>query len=298
MEMSGAKSVGIVVPAYYARPYLAHALEGVVNQEGSFTVKLVVIEDGTPKGEDAESIVRQFPSASYQRLEANHGVFHARWVGAQQLPSVDYVAFLDQDDRWRPNFLARLSGVLEQDPNLAFAACNMAVHRDGHVASLYTDRVPSLALADLKVANQLISPSQVLVRGAAFRQLTLDPDLKAPGADDWLMWLALLAPGGGATYIHEVLADYRDHPGGAHRQRAVMLASERLVVDQWFPRLGFSRWDQRRFRGRLALDQLAEGIKGGQLGKVVSGLASALGDPVAFTSAMRFRQDHKMRGIL
>lgn len=291
-------SVGVVIPAYFGRAFLRDALASVASQEGSFTIHAVVIEDGTPIGEDAKDVVSQFPFAHYRRLPDNHGVFYARWVGARELPPVEYVAFLDQDDRWRSPFLLRLSRVLEEDQTLAFAACNMAVHRDGQASLLYAGRVPSLALHDLKVANQLVSPSQVLMRAAVFRQLALDPDLRAPGADDWLMWLALLAPGRRAQYVHEVLADYRDHPAGAHRQRAVLLASERLVVDQWFRRLGFTQRDQRNFYGRLAFDLVSEGLKAGNLLKVASGVRQGLADPAAFTSAMRFRQDHKARGIV
>ncbi len=289
-------TVGVVIPIYYGRKYLRETLQSVFGQNFSGSLQVVGIEDGTPIDEASHNICHEFPM-KYVPLARNQGVMACRRVGAEQLVDVDYLAFLDQDDVWYPNFLSELIPPLDNHPQLAFVACNARLTDQGQGRPLYRDRVPSLCLADLKVANQIVSPSQVLMRRSCWQDALWSENLHG-GADDWLLWLALLAGGYDACYVPRVLLDYRIHAEGAHNDRPRMLQSERIVVDEWFLRLGFSRWDQRRFYGRAAFDGLIEGTRDRQWALVVQSLLQAIRDPMALWSAFRFRQRHKSKGIV
>lgn len=289
-------TVGVVIPVYFGQRFLPDALNGVRAQDFSGHIEVVVVEDGTPAEARCQAIAGQY-GVEYRLLENNRGVFAARLAGAEMF-SHPYLAFLDQDDVWAPSFLRRMIAALERDLDLGFVACNARVVSPQGSRALYRERRPSLCLPDLKVANQLVSPSQTVIRRQAYEKARLTPDLSAPGADDWLMWLAILASGYRAGYLSETLVDYRDHDGGAHHQQALMRKSEEYVVDVWFPRLGFTRWDQRLFYGRRVVDDLVVALRSRRYGKFLRALGQGGKDPLALWAALEFRRRHRREGIV
>ncbi len=291
-------SYGVVIPAYYGRPYIHRALASVFSQEGIANLKVVVVEDGTPDPHRVQDLVSEFP-AEYLRLNKNGGVFLARWSGWQYLQgTVDYLAFLDQDDAWHPTFLQKMTRELQSVAHCGFAACNAQIISEHASRPLYQERQPNLLLADLKVANQLISPSQVLIQASSLETLALVPDLPYPGSDDWLLWLAILAQGYHASYRHVVLVDYYDHQNGAHQDSGAIKASAAYIADHWFSRLNFSPWDQRLYHGRVHWDNIAVGIRNRQPLTFLEGARGFFSDPAAVWAARAFRRRHKAQGIV
>lgn len=281
--------VGIVIPVYKGRRFLRDCLDSIQEQSPDITRTTVVVEDGTPAGDDAADIVAAYPDVRYEALGINRGVFFARWHGARMLGDVRYLAFLDQDDAWRPDFLARTVGVLDTHPRAVMAVTNAEMHTATGPYTLYRFGTPSITLADLKWVNTIIAPGQVLMRRETWETAHITPDLEAPGADDWLTWLALLAAGGEGIYVPEILIDYREHAAGAHNW-VNMRNSERAVVRQWFPRLGLSRWDQRCYEGRVALDALRGARHRKSVRQGLQALFAAAHDPAAFVAAIRERK--------
>lgn len=296
-------SYGIVIPAYYGRPFIKRCLDSIFNQQDiNDSLYVVVIDDGTPEPESVTDLVSDYP-VHYYRLKTNQGVFQTRLWGLAKLPQdVKYCAFLDQDDTWRPRFLATLTSLLDESSDLGFAACNACVteeHNGGKEHALYDTRHPSLLLEDLKIANQLISPSQVLIRRQALDSLSYgDTHLPYQGADDWLLWLSILSKGYLAAYTDSILVNYYDHKQGAHHDTIAMSRSEEYIVAHYFPLLHFSHWDQRLYQGRVGWDHIAEGIRSKNLNRLFQGLRILLTDPVALNQARLFRSRHKHRGIV
>jgi|SRR5579875_864916 len=293
----GPPAVGVVVPVFRGRRFLRDTLEGVRAQAPDIPRAVIVVEDGTPPGEDARDIVAAYPEVRYERLSENRGVFFARWYGAHALASVRYLAFLDQDDVWRPDFLARTVRALEADEQAVMAVTNAEMRTEHGAYRLYRVGRPSVTLDALKWVNTIIAPGQVLLRYDAWREARIAPDLSAPGADDWLMWLAVLARGGRGLYIPDVLVDYREHAGGAHN-RVDMTRSERAVVRLWFPRLGLGPWDQRCYEGRVALDALRRARYRKSLPSLLEGLWGAIRDPAAFMAAWKERRRRRRHGFV
>lgn len=281
--------VGIVIPVYRGRRFLPEALESVAVQSPRISREVLVVEDGSPQGETSADIAAAYPGVRYEGWPDNRGVFYARWYGATRLGGTRYLAFLDQDDAWRPGFLARTLEALEQRPGAVMAVTNAEMRTASGPYTLYRLGTPEITLQALKWRNIIMTPGQVLVRRTAWDAADLEPSLSAPGADDWLLWLALLASGGQGVYIPEVLLDYREHAGGAHT-RVDMRRSERAVVSTWFPRLGLSLWDARCYEGRVALDLLREARSERAPGRAWAGVIRALRDPAAFLAAVRERR--------
>ncbi len=291
-----APQVGVVIPIYYGRAYLRSTLESVFQQTYDGSILVIGIEDGTSAAEASGDICREFPM-QYLALSQNQGVMACRRAGAERLMDVDYLAFLDQDDTWHPNFLTEMVRHLEDDRDLVFVVANARLTEQGQGQLLYHERIPSLRLADLKVANQIVSPSQVLMRMARWKEVPWSESLSG-GADDWLLWLFMLSNGHRAQYVPDILLDYRVHARGAHSDRDRMSQSERKVVDEWFLRLGFTHRDQRLCYGRMAFDGVIEGLHGREWGDVVQSLRQGIRDPWALWSAFLFRARHKSQGLV
>lgn len=93
--------VSVIMPAYNARPYIAEAINSVLEQDYPH-VELIVIDDGSRDGtaECAES----FGERVKVIRQANAGVAAARNKGLAEARG-ELIAFLDADDVWLPGKL-------------------------------------------------------------------------------------------------------------------------------------------------------------------------------------------------
>lgn len=290
--------ITVVVPVWNGRAFLAKALNSVRQQEKSpWPVQLIVVEDGTPAGADSEDIAQAY-HAEYHYLWPNQGVAHARRYGAGlSVFDEGYLSFLDQDDFWYPPFLFQMTDALSRDSSKGFAVSNAdVIFPSGAKYRLYQTKFPSLRLPDLKMFNHIVTPSQVLMRLSSFRRSGWTGVLESPGADDWLLWLTLYSKGCPGVYVPIPLMAYLEHEAGAHRDLASMRQSEAGVVRDWFGRLGFSQWDQRRYWAGVSIERSLHMASHHQWGKFFGTLSStACRDPRAAVSAAWYRVERKLK---
>ncbi len=97
--------VAVVIPSYGREKLLLETLQSVFNQKGKFQLQVFVIDDHSPT--PLSPIVhKQFPQVKVIRNRTNLKSGPSRNVALKYLKS-DYVAFLDQDDLWEPDFLTQ-----------------------------------------------------------------------------------------------------------------------------------------------------------------------------------------------
>ncbi len=290
--------VTIVVPTWYGRDYLSRCLDSVKQQEKvPVPVQLIVVEDGTPENYAAEDIAWRY-HAEYHYLRRNQGVAEARRLGASLSVFDDgFLAFLDQDDYWYPTFLTTMIGALNNHPRHGFAVSNADIaFPSGKRYQLYQTKFPSLRLSDLKMFNHIVTPSQVLIKLDAFRAINWTGQLSTPGADDWLLWLSLTCHNFPGLFVPAVLMGYWEHEGGAHQDIPKMRQSEANVVAQWFPKLGFSHWDQRRYWAGVEIERSLHYAYAKKWAQCLATLShTTLKDPPACLSAAWYRIERKLR---
>lgn len=106
--------ISVLIAAYRAERFLPAALASVAAQT-HLDWELVVVEDGSRDA--TEALVRAFATTvaprpvHYANLGVNQGVAAAR-NRLLELSTGEAVAFLDADDRWRPEHLAGLAAAL------------------------------------------------------------------------------------------------------------------------------------------------------------------------------------------
>ncbi len=102
-DADGRPLVSVVITAYNRPSYLRDAVESVLEQTYD-RIELVIVDDRSdvPSIEAIEGIgVGNLSSFQYVRHETNRGANAARNTGIEASTG-DYVAFLDDDDRWLP----------------------------------------------------------------------------------------------------------------------------------------------------------------------------------------------------
>lgn len=110
--------ISVVVPVFNGERFLAEALESV-RQQTLPAAEVIAVDDGSTDGSAA--LLDTYPDVRVVR-QANGGCAIARNRGAA-LAAHEVIAFLDQDDVWLPDRLARGAAHLASDPGLGFVVC-------------------------------------------------------------------------------------------------------------------------------------------------------------------------------
>jgi len=160
--------VSVVMPAYNAERHIGEALESVLAQTYA-PIEIVVVDDGSSDA-TAEAVRRFGPRVRFT-AQTNAGAGAARNRGVA-MASGRYIAFLDADDSWPPEKLARQVEILQQNP-----ACDLVF---GQVQQFYDGG------ADLGGPEPGILPGTLLARREAFDRVgPLTETLKLGEFIDW-----------------------------------------------------------------------------------------------------------------
>jgi len=114
-------AISVIIPCYNGEAYLAEALESVAAQTLQ-PAQTIVVDDGSTDGSAA--VARSFPWVTLVSQE-NRGLPAARNAGLA-VATGDLLAFLDADDAWEPQKLARQAAYLAEHPEVPFV---FAYHR-------------------------------------------------------------------------------------------------------------------------------------------------------------------------
>jgi glycosyltransferase involved in cell wall biosynthesis len=215
--------VSVVVPTYRRPMMLVEALESVL--AGSYSdIEVLVANDGPAEDlEPARSRLRD-PRIRWITRPQRLGMLENN-LDAFRLARGEFIAHLDDDDRWTDSLLSTLVPILEAHPDVVLAfADHFVTDADGAVDEAATDENSRLygrtALAEgrhrpfgrLAVVDRSI-PQQC---ACVFRRSALDLGAYSEQVgcfwDQWTSYL-LAGTGGAAWYVPQRLAFYRRHAG-------------------------------------------------------------------------------------
>ena len=120
-----APKVSIIMPAYNRACIIRTAIDSVRNQSLS-SWELIIVDDGST--DQTREVVREYSLMDdrIRLIESNHkGVCSARNIGIRNAKG-KYLAFLDSDNTWRPNFLnLMIAGLSSSSSKAAYCAIHM-----------------------------------------------------------------------------------------------------------------------------------------------------------------------------
>lgn len=219
--------VSVVMPAFNARRFVEESIASVLGQSLG-DLELIVIDDGSSDG--TADVARASGDGRLQVLgQANRGPSAARNLGLSRARGTGYVAFIDADDRWAPEKLARQVAFMNAHPQCSIAGCFMRyVSSHGRALGVAGEALDERHQASIACGESFPFPlSSFLVRRRALDEVGgFDESLGWPtGGSEDIDLLARLAHVGAVACVPEVLGDYRIHPSSA-------MARDRLNVNR------------------------------------------------------------------
>jgi GT2 family glycosyltransferase len=227
-------TISAVIPVYNGARHLAEALESVRAQTRG-AAEVIVADDCST---DVSGEIAAAWGATVIRLVENGGPARAR-NAAIRLARGEAIAFLDADDRWAPDHLERVAGMLDRFPDaiVGFGGVQRFGARTGRKQPSIPAEVPTWM--DPLLLETILPQGSVVVRRTALDSVGgYAEDLRY--AEDYDLWLRL-ARRGRFVATHAPTLHYRLHdaqssralPGmfeGAWRARARALAALELEV--------------------------------------------------------------------
>jgi len=209
--------VSVIIPTFNRPKLLREALESIARQTYP-SFEIIVVDDGS-KTPGVGDVCRSFPQCRYFRQE-NAGRSAARNFGVKHARG-DFLAFVDDDDLWKPDKLARQTAFLTQNPEAG------VVHGPAEVIG--EDALPTGVVIGAnnpewregKVFAHAVrrcvvkSPTPLMRRSLRARVGPFNTNLHH--GEDWEFW-ARAAYVTNFGYIKEPLAYYRVHPGSSTEQ--------------------------------------------------------------------------------
>jgi glycosyltransferase involved in cell wall biosynthesis len=122
--------VSVLIPTYNRGHILGQALQSVLNQTYQ-DFEILVVDDGS--SDDTVDVLKSFPDERirYFRHPQNRGCSAAYNTGIS-LAEGTFVATLDSDDSWMPNYLERQVGFLTRHPEIGAAFSDLEIVADTH----------------------------------------------------------------------------------------------------------------------------------------------------------------------
>jgi glycosyltransferase involved in cell wall biosynthesis len=246
-------TVSVIIPAYNCTQYIPEALDSVFAQTFK-DFEIVLVNDGSPDTEMLEQLIAPYRDRIIYRKQENRGPAAARNTGIRAARG-NYLAFLDSDDCWPPEYLAAQMRLFEETP-LDLVYADAFYFGDGPLP-----RKTFITAANPHVAtfgDLLLEGNQIITSGAvASKQVIVDAGLfdeseSVRGPEDYDMWLRLASRGAKIAYQPTVQALRRVHPNALTSNDTKMLEAEEHVLSKLEKTLELSQENRSLLRSRLA----------------------------------------------
>ena len=296
-RMPASPGVSIIIPAYKVAPFMRETLDSVFAQ--TFTdFEVIVINDGSPDTLQLEEVLEDYRDKIIYLKQANQGAGAARNAGLR-VARGEFVAFLDGDDVWLPNFLSEQVRLIQSDGDydLVYAdALNFGEGVPGNRTSMQTNPSHGKVTFERLLCGECnVITSTVLARRQPI-MLVGCFDESIVNSQDFDLWLRLSKDANARiTYQQEVLIRRRIYQGSLASDPVKSLQGELRVLEKTSTRNDLTAAERAALERVIPLRKAtADVIRGKQL--LVSGdFDSAVS---AFRSAQEYLHSWKLRLVL
>lgn len=223
--------VSVVIPCYNVERYLAAAIDSVLGQSYE-NVEVIVVDDGSTDG--SPGILDGYGDRIRVLRQSNLGLPAARNAGIRVCRGA-YMAFLDADDWWDCEFVAKMVTALKHS-GAVLAYCgwqNVGLpgrRGEPFVPPDYSglDAVEAFLEGCRWPVHAALTQSALVRSVGAF-------DETLTSGEDFDLWLRI-APFGGVVRVPEVLAHYRFHDGPQMTKNHLKIIANHWRIQQKFLR--------------------------------------------------------------
>lgn len=138
-------SIAVVIPVYNGGELIQRCLESVFAQklDQDTILEVIVIDDGS--SDNTLEIVREFGASITLLQQAHKGPAAARNLGIRY-SNAAYLALLDADDYWKPDFIVETLRFLMEHPEaigVSTGQIHKSLNRDAKIAPAFLADLPS-----------------------------------------------------------------------------------------------------------------------------------------------------------
>ena len=224
--------VSVIIPSYNTAPYIGETLASICAQE--FTdYEVIVINDGSPDTEQLERVLTVDRDWIIYLKQANGGLSSARNAGIRAARG-QYIALLDSDDLWEPDYLTVQVAALDADPSVAVSYANAMIFGDSLDAGKdYMSIFPSKGEVTFQRLVEMecnVLVSAIVRRDWLARAGPFDEALRTN--EDFDMWLRIVQAGGRFVYQRRPLWHYRKRGGALSADPVAMWSGYLRVLEK------------------------------------------------------------------
>ena len=203
-------AVSVVMPAYDVAEYISEALESILAQT-FHDYEIIVVNDGSTDTIELERVLEPYREHIVYLKQDNRGAAAARNTGLY-VARGEFVAFLDADDSWLPEFLESQLAFIKSHGQCDMVYADALLFGETSLAGkTFMETTPSKG--DVTFESLITSNCNVITSGVVARKQTIldaglfDEDLLR--AHDFDLWLRMVRNGARAGYQRKVLLNYR-----------------------------------------------------------------------------------------
>lgn len=171
------KLVSVIVPVYNVESYIAETIQSVLDQTYE-NFELLIVDDGSP--DRSAEICQKFTDSRIQIVrQTNRGLAGARNTGIRHAKG-EYIAFLDGDDIWLPDKLAKHAQHLETSHKVGISFSRSAlIDETGKALGTYLmpRRLQDIDLPYLLKENPIGNGSAAVIRQTVLDDIKFEANL-------------------------------------------------------------------------------------------------------------------------
>lgn len=243
--------LSVIIPAYNAEKYIKECIQSITSQNSSSeSVRIIVVIDGsTDKSRSiAESLLSKHEIRSKLIVQENLGPATARNTGISFVET-EYVAFLDADDKWVPDYLDTVLPLLHQNYDMIEHDA-LKITKDGtpintlKIASAPTGKIQETEKHQFLETFRCYSWARIyrtqMVREHPFPSgRRFEDNATTP----WYYWMSR-----GTLSVGKSLIEYRQHPLSTlatHRPEDLLEINQAIIeASQMYAKHGGEYWQR------------------------------------------------------
>ncbi len=197
--------VSIITPSYNSEKFISATIQSVQNQTHQ-NLEMIIVDDCSQDKtvEIIESFIKNDKRIQLHRLDKNYGAGIARNTAINSAKG-DYIAFLDADDLWKPEKLAKQLAFMKTN-SLPFTFSYYDwIDEAGNLLKKRIEAPANLTYKQLFYCN-FVGNLTGIYDVNFFEKIPISAIRKR---QDWIMWLTILKKIKTAQPVPESLAFYR-----------------------------------------------------------------------------------------
>lgn len=197
--------VSVITPTYNSEFFISETIDSVCSQTYT-NWELILVDDAS--SDKTVEILKKYAAAdariTYYILKTNSGAAIARNTAIEKA-SGRFIAFLDADDLWKPEKLAKqISFMQSNDIAVSFSSYEL-MDEQGKSFGKMVKALPKLSYSKMLKSNYLGNLTGIY--NAEKLGKVYMPNIRK--RQDWALWLSVIKKVGFAYSIAEPLAKYR-----------------------------------------------------------------------------------------